>query len=136
MEAFLTRHLAGPPDQRLGLADYHAGQLLHYDDERERGLFREPGQERPTWCRSHFTKTKRVKVEEQHDKGCTGYLPEHEKPLSFIGRRLMRCKCPVSVEFREFVWMVSPRHVSVQMKDEEVTHLGVAKDGEGYEPCM
>lgn len=130
---FLERHRTEVTDKRLGLHAYQDSRLLHYDVDRERGLFEEKGCEHPVWRRCHYTKTKRMNVETEHVEGCTGFAPEREKPLFFVGRHLMRCACPVRVEFKEFVWMVCPKFIKIKDKEgeEEVGNLKVA-DGEDY----
>lgn len=105
---------------------FFSGRLIHYDAERERGLFEmvDPatGLYVMCWARTQYTRAKHYHTETRHRPGCSGFASPDAKPPYLLGKLLLRCNCPVDTEFTGYVWCITPKHLTVEVGGQPVHH--------------
>jgi hypothetical protein len=125
LRAFLERHLGHyGRDRRLDNHAFTMSRVLHYDTEKEWGLFYTfdliSGRGTFDWWRSHYALgTRLIRFGQDHRPGCSGRAAPHEKPHSWIGRVLRECSCPLKPFKRMQEWRVSPSGISVTLEKEK-----------------
>ena len=126
---FLKRHV-NLKDVQVQAHEFNLSRLVHYDHEKERGLFSRfdlnTGRWRWEWARTHIAKGRKVKIETRHEPDCNGWAKEKGQYL--MGKVLATCGCSTQWAHREYVWMVSPRQLAVEHNGETIRHMARCRD--------
>lgn len=119
LHRFLAHHqtLLTQGDRRLESTLFHAGRLVHSDIERERSLFYgiDPttGKAQFEWARTHYALARKVEWKTDHVSGCNGFAAPEDKPASLLGKVLAGCTCPLEVQHKGWIWLISPKELTV-----------------------
>jgi hypothetical protein len=126
LQTFLDRHSACyAKDRRLDNHAFTMSRLLHYDPDKQWGLFYTfdlvSGRGSYEWWRSHYALgTRLIGFGQDHHPQCTGWAGPRDKPQSVLGRVLSECACPLKPFTRMQEWRVSPSGIRVVVGDEEI----------------